>query len=116
MNCYSLIMALFILYEIVESIKIDAKYQRINKGKALTNAFMLKAIAEDERSAHSCNSLCTNDLGCVLVYYNKNTKMCSIFDESPIDPTDFTTGNVDIDLIHKKICKINNILKANLRS
>jgi hypothetical protein len=107
MNFYSLITALFILNEIVESIKIDAKYQRINKGKALTNAFMLKEIIQMKKNnANSCRSLCTLDLGCVLTYYNNNTKMCSLFDESPIDPTDFTTGNFEVDIVHKKICKI----------
>jgi hypothetical protein len=99
-------MALFILYEIVESIKIDAKYKRTNKGKALTSAFMLKSIAEmEKKNANSCNSLCTFELGCVLTYYNKNTKKCSLFDESPIGSIDFTTGNAEIDIIHKKICK-----------
>jgi hypothetical protein len=107
MNYLLFMMRLFILYEIVESVKIDAKYERTNKGKALQNAFILKAIAEMEKNnANSCRNLCTLDLGCVLTYYNKNTKMCSLFDESPIDPTDFTTGNAETDIINKKICKI----------
>jgi hypothetical protein len=104
-------IALFILYEIVEPIKIDAKYQRINKGKALTSTFLLKSIIEMEKSnANSCRSVCTLDLGCVLTYYNKNTKMCSLFDETTNDSTDFTTGNAEIDIIHEKNCK-NIILK-----
>jgi hypothetical protein len=107
MNFYSLTTALFMLYEIVESTKIDAKYKRINKGKALTSTFMLKEIIQMKKNnANSCRSLCTLDLGCVLTYYNNNSKMCSLFDESPIDPTDFTTGNAETDIIHEKTGKI----------
>jgi hypothetical protein len=107
MNYYLLITVLFILNEIVEPIKIDAKYHRIKKGKTLTNAFMLKEIIQMKKNnANSCRNLCTFDLGCVLTYYNKNTKMCSLFDESPIDPTDFTTGNAETDIIHEKTGKI----------
>jgi hypothetical protein len=109
MNYFSLMTALFFLYEIAESVKIDAKYERINKGETLTSTFLLKSIIEMEKNnANSCRSVCTLDLSCVLTYYNKNTKMCSLFDESPIDPTHFTTGNAETDLIHKKIGKINS--------